>query len=40
MELIYLFIGLLIGILLVWLLVRAKYGNVLSGKSRESERNN
>lgn len=39
MELIYLFIGLLIGVLLAWLFVRAKYGNVLSSKSQVEEMN-
>lgn len=39
MELIYLFIGLLIGVLLAWLSVRAKYGNVLSSKSQVEEMN-
>ncbi|BDX37154.1 DNA recombination protein RmuC [Tenuifilaceae bacterium CYCD] len=39
MELIYLFIGLLIGILIAWLFIRAKYGNVLSSKSQVEEMN-
>lgn len=33
------FIGLLIGVLLAWLFVRAKYGNVLSSKSQVEEMN-